>query len=324
MEEAMAGLMGMGQGGESEGASEGLPPGLESMPPEALQQLIKAMGSMGGMDGAAGGGEGAADGKPPPPPTSQLVTPEPGLCVKTQTDKEEKIFINLCHSEMIPSPPALSDAELAAAIATWDNSKYRIPMSIGEPHAELDSAKQGCTAYDAIMSTDAFKEIKERDGMREFLVELVMAQLEHKFKILLDRDYKVLEKRRKYGRLEPQRVRTTKKKIEVVNAEGGDKETEEAPPDVPRPEYTLQRDPPEGRPEYYVLEVELPKVRSSNTLTLDVNEGRLELQAHPKRFHLGLDFEWPLEYKDTGAQFDKKRHVLTVTLMVAPESNESG
>jgi hypothetical protein len=50
-----------------------------------------------------------------------------------------------CHSDLIPSPPVVADAELAAAIATWDNSKYRIPMSIGEPHAELDSAKQGCT-----------------------------------------------------------------------------------------------------------------------------------------------------------------------------------
>jgi hypothetical protein len=73
-----------------------------------------------------------------------------------------------------------------------------------------------------------------------------------------------------------------------------------------------------------VLEVELPKVRSSKTLTLDVGEGRLELQAHPKRYHLGLDFEWPLVCEDTGAQFDKKRHVLTVTLMVAAESDESG
>ena len=109
------------------------------------------------------------------------------------------MFINVCHSELLPDPPKLSDQELAHAIATWDNSKYRIPMSIGEPHAELDVAKQGCTAYDAVMSTDAFNEIKVRAGMREFIIELVISQIEHKFKTLLDRDYNVLTKRRKYG-----------------------------------------------------------------------------------------------------------------------------
>lgn len=226
--------------------------------------------------------------------------------------RHEKVFINVCHSELIPDPPQLSDHELAHAIATWDNSKYRIPMSIGEPHAELDVAKQGCTAYDAMMSSDAFNEIKVRAGMREFIIELVISQIEHKFKTLLDREYSVLTKRRKFGRLEPQRVRTTKKKIaEVVS---GDAYGE---PDVPVPTYTLQKEPAEGRPEFYVLEVELPTVPSSKALALDVGEDRLELTAHPRKFQLGLDFEWPLEAKETGAQFDKKRHVLTVTLTVS-------
>ena len=240
--------------------------------------------------------------------------------MKTQSDKLEKVFINICHSELVPDPPELSDAELAHAITSWDNSKYRIPMSIGDAHAELDANKQGCTVYDAIMSTPAFVQIKERAGMREFIIELVFAQIEHKHSLLLDREYTVLTKRRKIGRLEPHRIRTAKKKISMMAGHGiaGDP-PDNFNPDIAAPVYNLQKEPPEGRPHFYVLEIELPSIRSSQSIALDVGEDRLEMIAHPRKFQLGLDFEWPLNYEETGAQFDKKRHVLTITLTVAEE-----
>jgi len=90
--------------------------------------------------------------------------------------------------------------------------------------------------------------------------------------------------------------------------------------DIPVPEYQLIKEPQEGRPEYYVLEVTLPGIRSSKSLTLDICDDRLELNAHPRKYALGLDFEYPLKYKETGAQFNKKSHVLTVTMEVMPET----
>lgn len=314
--------LGVDPGGTGKGGMPfEMPPGMEGveLPEEfdinnpVIQQLLQATQQQ----------QQAGNAAEEQQPTSQLVEPKPGFCIKTQTDKHDKVFINVCHSELLPDPPKLSDQELAHAIATWDNSKYRIPMSIGEPHAELDVAKQGCTAYDAVMSTDAFNEIKVRAGMREFIIELVISQIEHKFKTLLDRDYNVLTKRRKYGTLEPHRIRTSKKKIAEMtgpgSSGGGDGADSTTETDIPAPTYTLQKEPAEGRPEFYVLEVELPTIRSSKALALDVGEDRLELSAHPRKFQLGLNFEWPLEAKETGAQFDKKRHVLTVTLTVAPE-----
>lgn len=91
----------------------------------------------------------------------------------------------------VPPPPAVSDAELAHAVATLDNSKYRVPMSVGEPHAELDTAKKGCTAYDVIVSEEAFAEFQAREGVREFMVELMLSHIEAKFNTRLCRDYKV-------------------------------------------------------------------------------------------------------------------------------------
>ena len=48
------------------------------------------------------------------------------------------------------------------AVATGDNSKYRVPMGVGEPHAELDAAKKGCTVVDVVVSEDAFEEFRTR------------------------------------------------------------------------------------------------------------------------------------------------------------------
>lgn len=53
---------------------------------------------------------------------------------------------------------------------------------------------------------------------------------------------------------------------------------------APVPDYSLLKEPEEGRPEYYVLEVKLPGVRSAKTLTLDVGGRSLELNAHPQKY----------------------------------------
>ncbi len=41
-------------------------------------------------------------------------------------------------ASQIPSPPDMTDEEVLAAVSTGDSSNYSVPMSIGEPHAELD------------------------------------------------------------------------------------------------------------------------------------------------------------------------------------------
>ncbi|XP_072128035.1 PIH1 domain-containing protein 1 isoform X3 [Mobula birostris] len=70
---------------------------------------------------------------------SKQIRPQPGFCVKTKTRSSEKIFINVCKSEEIPPPPDLSEEDLVTLLESEDPSGYRIPMSLGEPHAEVDN-----------------------------------------------------------------------------------------------------------------------------------------------------------------------------------------
>lgn len=45
----------------------------------------------------------------------------------------------ICNTPIqLPAPPEISDEELLKLIETEDPSKFRIPLSLGEPHAEMD------------------------------------------------------------------------------------------------------------------------------------------------------------------------------------------
>lgn len=55
---------------------------------------------------------------------------------------KQKVFINICQSTSVPPPPELSREELVQLLQSEDPSGYRVPMSLGEPHAEIDNSKK--------------------------------------------------------------------------------------------------------------------------------------------------------------------------------------
>lgn len=69
--------------------------------------------------------------------------PKPGFVMKLRNSKEEKVFINICTSEKVPAAKEVSEEELAEALQSLDPTQYRVPMSLGEPHVELDNRGEG-------------------------------------------------------------------------------------------------------------------------------------------------------------------------------------
>lgn len=85
-----------------------------------------------------------------------------GLCLKTKTKDNRKVFLNVCTTQNVRSPPQfitpaelrlvlhssfqipkpkdVTDEELLRLIESEDPSSYRVPMSLGEPHAEVDKS----------------------------------------------------------------------------------------------------------------------------------------------------------------------------------------
>ncbi|EDQ84947.1 uncharacterized protein MONBRDRAFT_29760 [Monosiga brevicollis MX1] len=244
-----------------------------------------------------------------------LVSPEPGFCVKTDMEHGGKVFINVCHSAQVPSPPSVSDEEISMAIANLDNSKFSIPMSAGGEHIEVDNAGKPCSVYDVIINSDVLTQLENRLGMRDFLLELVLSLLEAKHGLSLNREYKLMKRRKNMGSLQPQYCRVKKRKVAEVGrpmklmeeleaeAEAGSDQPELAG-ETPRHRLTKE---PEENPEFLILEVETP--------------GLLRLHARPNVYFLHLDLPTPVIATEVSAQFNRRTATLTVVMPVAKSNS---
>ncbi|XP_064392116.1 PIH1 domain-containing protein 1-like [Halichondria panicea] len=249
-------------------------------------------------------------------PVSRVVIPEAGFCLKTRTDKEEKIFINVCQSEQVPSPKEISDEQLATMLESGDASQYRVPISLGEPHTVHDNTGKECRAFDVVVGAAFFESIQKRASLKEFLLTIVLEGIEEKYQMLLSRDCKILKNRKFIGDISEQTIRKKSKPF-IIDMDRGDKEASKEESHYPEPRYTIMREPVTGDvPEFLVCEVYLTGITTSQGIRLDVGEDRLELSTRPPLFQLNLDLPYTLDPDNTGAQFNRASKLLTVTLPV--------
>lgn len=61
--------------------------------------------------------------------------------MKTRDDKRQKVFINLCQLDEIPEPKSITEDEVLELWQSEEVSDYRVPLSIQDPHDELDKCK---------------------------------------------------------------------------------------------------------------------------------------------------------------------------------------
>ena len=76
-------------------------------------------------------------------PESKLVAPKPGWCIKTWLKDGNKLFVNICTSELVLKPKDLSEDEVRRIVKNDDPTKFRVPMGIGEAHKEHDKEGKG-------------------------------------------------------------------------------------------------------------------------------------------------------------------------------------
>ncbi|XP_022094775.1 PIH1 domain-containing protein 1-like [Acanthaster planci] len=271
-------------------------------------------------------------------PTYHRVKPEPGFCIKTKNGKKEKVFINVCVSFELPAPLDITEGELVKILES-DEPNYRVPLSIGEGHAEVDKSGKGCIAYDVLINTSFYEKVQKSDVFKGFLMSVIFEGLENKYQILLDRNWIQLKNRKSLGNLNEHNIRTKSKPriLEMESADGnspgtGTQEKPRAPlitevdsPQTvvnasPKPDYTIMREPAEGHPEFLVVEIKLPGVRTTKTLSLDLGEDRVLLHAHPNLYHLDIYLPFSVDAEESGAQFNRDNKILTLTLPVLPLS----
>eukprot|EP00112_Aurelia_sp_Birch-Aquarium-sp1_P007991 Seg1872.6 transcript_id=Seg1872.6/GoldUCD/mRNA.D3Y31 product="PIH1 domain-containing protein 1" protein_id=Seg1872.6/GoldUCD/D3Y31 len=214
-------------------------------------------------------------------PESKTVAPKPGFCLKTLDENEKKIFVNVCTSEGVLKPKDLSEDELNEIVETGDATKFRVPMAIGDAHQETDKNGKECTAYDIVINPSFFEKINKSDFFKEFFIMLIYEGLQNKHELKLSHDYTILKNRKAIGTLGIQNVRTkstpvimemdpdmyqlekenlaTQRNSEQIK-EISTKISSGHTPKFTIPEYKIIKEPPEGDPEYLILEVKLPNM----------------------------------------------------------------
>nr|8BDU_A Chain A, PIH1 domain-containing protein 1 [Homo sapiens]8BDU_B Chain B, PIH1 domain-containing protein 1 [Homo sapiens] len=130
---------------------------------------------------------------------------QPGFCIKTNSS-EGKVFINICHSPSIPPPADVTEEELLQMLEE-DQAGFRIPMSLGEPHAELDAKGQGCTAYDVAVNSDFYRRMQNSDFLRYLVISIAASGLESKYRLSLSPIWWMMKNRPFMGSISQQNIR---------------------------------------------------------------------------------------------------------------------
>uniref|UniRef100_A0A8C1BWA1 PIH1 domain-containing protein 1 n=1 Tax=Cyprinus carpio carpio TaxID=630221 RepID=A0A8C1BWA1_CYPCA len=236
-------------------------------------------------------------------PPSKVICPQPGMCVKTSSmSDKKKVFLNICQSQAVPPPPHLSQQALVDLLESEDPTSYRVPMSLGEPHTEVDNSSQGCTVYDVVINDEFFQKCEKDTLFQQFLIAVSLEGLENKYNLELSRDIKILKNRKFMGSIAEQNIRTKSKPIiQEIDS---------------NPEFSLLVEPPTGNAEHLIAEILLPGVISARSLVLDLGEDRLVLIARPSLFHLDIFFPLLIDQENSVAQFNTKTQTLTVTMPV--------
>ncbi|KAK1798332.1 hypothetical protein P4O66_007788, partial [Electrophorus voltai] len=205
--------------------------------------------------------------------SSKFIRPHPGMCVKTFSLRDkQKVFVNICQSPEVPPPPELSHEKLVELLDSDDPTGYKVPMSLGEAHTEMDNSSNRCTVYDVVINGAFFQKCEKDALFQQFIMAVCLEGLENKYRLELSRDIKILKNRKFMGSLTEQNIRTKSKPV--------------------------------------IQEID-SKYSSACSLVLDLGEDRLLLNARPSRFHLDIYFPFFVDQENSSAQYSTKTQVIS-------------
>jgi HSP20 family molecular chaperone IbpA len=241
---------------------------------------------------------------------TQFVRPAKGFAMKTADRAGGKVFINVCASPQVPKPPPIT-----AEMLQEEQTRVRIPLSMGEPREDTDKEGKECTVYDAIMHTEVVERAKTEKEMKQFVVELCLQWVEQKFELALRRPVKFPKGMLAKG--EPD-IQTIRRNTNHMVAEVGKEayQPQKAEP-VEEPEFSVALE--ESR---VVVIAAMPRIESAEGISLEHSSRRLFLKAEG---HYSLTVMLPESVEKEGAdsEFNKTDKTLTVWLARAkPEEDE--
>lgn len=122
------------------------------------------------------------------------IRPNPGICVKTKSDKDEKVFINICHHSDVPLPPTSLNVD--DIINHPGESIFHFPLSVGELRTEKDKSGNDCKCFDVVINSVYYQKEILKKRIRDFILNLAISNIKEKYDITIDvESYRILTKR---------------------------------------------------------------------------------------------------------------------------------
>ncbi|KAJ3372001.1 Protein kintoun [Kappamyces sp. JEL0680] len=251
----------------------------------------------------------------------RYVKPTPGFCVKTTTtapgEAAKKTFVNICSSPEILPPTAVSRH---GSGQSWD-----IPYSLAVGREDVDHEQKPCVVHDVVYHPAALEKGMANARFKDLLAQTALEGLEKQFALKVDvKDGETslayiekLAESMQNSTLDPVKAKTAAPapagRLEIPKFKIVHQNTFQ---DYQK--FTGEKEKSYGaRPDFLVIKIELPKLKSANGVDLDVNETTLDL-AYPSLYKLHLDLPFPVKHEEGSATFEKATATLVIRVPVIP------
>ena len=280
----------------------------------------------------------------------KFIHPEPGYVLKTTSVSGEKIFINVCKSEVVGKPSMVTATQNGKRGMQWS-----LPHSFAPPRDDYDKSKNSCKVIDVVFHPETYRMAESNNRFKEMIQETAFDGIEKQFKLQIDR------KKIKHPKISFKGTPTATVLREDSNKPVPGKIDKDVLQNLPNP-YDKRKDyntetnnaaslidsvvPTHNvvhsfdmdiqqfqeqsgvvqsqMPNALVVTVDLPKLDSAMGVDLKVFEKSLTLKSEePARYELNIDLPYAVLEEDGSAKFDKARKCLRIKLPVKKMNTSS-
>ncbi|VDM32760.1 unnamed protein product [Hydatigera taeniaeformis] len=237
------------------------------------------------------------------------IVPDPGLCVKLKCESGE---LGAHVYGKVPIPEEITEESLITMLESKDAPPYRVPLSIGDAHCELDNAGKPCSAYDVVIHPKFLEKVKSSQVFMGFLVTAVIESLESKFQLSLCRGKRSDPPIKLYrlGCVKEQEMYGDATKTVYPNTPlTGSEMREPMKPQPTVPDVKMFGVPNMDNPEFIVAEFQLPKLLNSRGIKLDIGANVLVLRTRSHTYEMAAELNYTVDQVGARAEFNLNRKV---------------
>lgn len=271
----------------------------------------------------------------------KFIKPLPGYVIKITTNDDNKVFINVCHSDLIGKPESKAKKNKNG----MKGLEWNIPYAQTHPRKDFDNRKNTCMVYDVVFHYDALHLAKQNANFRKMLTDTAIDAVESSFNIPLNRSHLKFPKLQYKGVPKMSIIRqktshsTNRMRMEQIPDDMCDeKNNKEILSQTKKHEYitpkfklihkksvdyfgmTNEQKHSDIKPDEIVVEVQLPFLNSANDCILNIAQNVLHLiSEEPVKYKLQVNLPFEVSEKNGSAKFNTDEKILLISLPVIKE-----